>query len=79
MPVNWTTSPIPPFPPSGEEADEIIKAGVEQAKRITHEILNGTKKYHVFNYPERFTRIRFYKDYWLFKYMGSLLSGEILP
>ncbi|MBN2571658.1 MAG: EFR1 family ferrodoxin [Ignavibacteriales bacterium] len=70
MPINWTTSPIPPFPPSREEAIEIIKVGVEQAKRITHEILNGIKKYHVFNYPKRFTKIHFYKDYWLFKYMG---------
>jgi len=70
MPINWTTSPIPPFPPSREEATKIIKGGVEQAKRITLEILNGIKKYHVFNYPKRFTKIHFYKDYWLFKYMG---------
>jgi len=70
MPINWTTSPIPPYPPSKEEAVEIIKAGVEQAKRMTHVILNGINKYHIFNYPKRYTRIRFYKDYWLFKHMG---------
>jgi Pyruvate/2-oxoacid:ferredoxin oxidoreductase delta subunit/flavodoxin len=70
MPINWTTSPVPPFPPSKEEAFAIIKAGVEQAKSITHDILNGTNKYHIFNYPKRYTVIRFYKDYWLFKLIG---------
>ena len=70
MPINWTTSPVPPYPPSKEEAAEIIKDGVELARSMAHEIINGIKKYHVFNYPERYTRIRFYKDYWLFKYMG---------
>ena len=70
MPINWTTSPVPPFPPSKGEAIEIIKAGVEQAKNISYEILNGINKYHKFNYPKRYTRFRFYKDYWLFKFMG---------
>lgn len=70
MPINWTTSPVPPFPPSKEESVEIIKAGVEQVKIMTNEILNGINKYHAFNYPKRYTKIRFYKDYWLFKYMG---------
>ncbi len=70
MPINWTTSPEPPFPPPKEEALAIIEAGVEQAKNMAQDILNGEKKLHVFNYPERYTRIRFYKDYWLFKYMG---------
>lgn len=70
MPINWTTSPVPPFPPSKKESIEIIKAGVEQAKSMTHDILNGIKKYHGFNYPKRYTLIRFYKDYWLFKFMG---------
>lgn len=70
MPINWTTSPVPPFPPSKEEAIKITKVGVEQAKSIAHEIINGINKYHIFNYPKRYTKIRFYKDYWLFKYMG---------
>lgn len=70
MPINWTTSPVPPFPPKIEEAAEIIKLGVEQAKSMANEIVNGIKKFHVFNYPKRFTKFRFYKDYWLFKYMG---------
>jgi ferredoxin len=70
MPINWITSPVPPFPPSKEEAIEIIKAGVEQTKNMAYEIINGVNKFHVSNYPKRYTRIRFYKDYWLFKYMG---------
>jgi formate hydrogenlyase subunit 6/NADH:ubiquinone oxidoreductase subunit I len=70
MPINWITSPEPPFPPSKEEALEIIKNGVEQAKKIAQDIINGIKKTHRFNYPKRYTRIRYYKDYWLFKYMG---------
>jgi len=70
MPINWTTSPVPPFPPSKEEAIAIIKAGIEHAKNMAHDILNGTKKRHEFNFPKRYSRIRFYKDYWLFKYMG---------
>jgi ferredoxin len=70
MPINWTTSPVPPFPPSKEEGIEIIKAGVENAKRMATDIVKGINKYHVFNYPKRYTRVRFYKDYWLFKYLG---------
>jgi len=70
MPINWTTSPVPPFPPSKEEAIAIIEAGIEHAKNMAHDILNGTKKLHEFNFPKRYSRIRFYKDYWLFKYMG---------
>jgi formate hydrogenlyase subunit 6/NADH:ubiquinone oxidoreductase subunit I len=70
MPINWITSPVPPYPPSKDEAMEIIKAGVEQAKCISYDIEKGIKKHHKFNYPKRYTRFRFYKDYWLFKYMG---------
>jgi len=70
MPINWTTSPLPPYPPTKEEAVEIVKAGVEQAKCMARDILNGINKYHGFNYPKRYTRTRFYKDYWLFKFMG---------
>lgn len=70
MPINWTTSPVPPFPPSKEEASEIIKVGVEQAKSMAREIISGVNKYHNFNYPKRYSKIRFYKDYWMFKYVG---------
>ena len=70
MPINWTTSPVPPFPPAKEEAGAIIEAGIEQAKSIAQDILNGNIKLHEFNFPRRYGRVRFYKDYWLFKYMG---------
>lgn len=70
MPINWTTAPVPPYPPSREEAAEIIRKGVNEAERIGMDITEGIKKYHYFNYPERFTRIRFYKDYLVFKYLG---------
>jgi len=70
MPVNWITSPEPPFPPSKEEAIDIINNGIIQAKIIAHDIINGIRKFHSFNYPERYPKLRFYKDYWLFKYLG---------
>jgi ferredoxin len=70
MPINWITSPLPPFPPSKEEAMEIIKTGVFQAQKITWDILKGIIMHHSFNYPGRYTKLRFYRDYWLFKYMG---------
>lgn len=70
MPINWKTSPEPPYPPAKDEALEIIKAGVGQAQVIAGEILNGVRKHHQFSYPARYTKWRFYKDYWLFKYMG---------
>jgi ferredoxin len=70
MPINWTTSPLPPFPPSKEKALDIIKLGVDQAKHVAQDIINGNKKLHIFNYPKRYSKLRFYKDYWLFKYMG---------
>jgi ferredoxin len=70
MPINWITSPTPPFPPTKEEAIDIINKGIGQAKQIAHDIINGDNKFHAFNYPKRYTKIRFYKDYWLFKYMG---------
>jgi ferredoxin len=70
MPINWITSPVPPFPPSKAEAIEIIKNGVELAAESACDILKGIRKYHTFNYPKRYSKLRFYKDYWLFKYMG---------
>jgi ferredoxin len=70
MPINWITSPVPPFPPSKAEAIEIIKNGVELATKSASDIITGIKKYHHFNYPKRYTKFRFYRDYWLFKYLG---------
>ncbi|MCT4603857.1 MAG: EFR1 family ferrodoxin [Marinifilum sp.] len=70
MPNNWTTSPKPPFPPSSEDAKQIIHKGLIQTQEIAKEILNGVIKYHVFNYPKRFSKLKFYWDYWTFKYIG---------
>jgi ferredoxin len=70
MPINWITSPIPPFPPTKEEALEIIKKGLEQAKIVAQDIMKGKNKQHRFNYPKRYNKFRFYKDYWMFKYLG---------
>ncbi len=70
MPINWTTSPKPPFPPSKEEAFEIIKKGEVKTQEMAKDILNGIRKYHQFNYPQRYSRLKFYWEYWLFKYLG---------
>lgn len=70
MPVNWTTSPKPPFPPSKVEAEEIIRKGELRGREIAIDILKGINKQHAFNYPKRYSRLRFYWEYWLFKYLG---------
>jgi hypothetical protein len=56
MPINWITSPVPPFPPSKDEAIEIIKNGVELATKSACDIITGIKKYHDFNSPSRYTK-----------------------
>ena len=70
MPINWTTSPQPPFPPDKEEAKLIIEKGVNLTKTMTLEIIAGTNKFHKFNYPKRYSKLKFYSDYLLFKYLG---------
>ncbi|MEN8225855.1 MAG: EFR1 family ferrodoxin [Bacteroidota bacterium] len=70
MPINWTTSPKPPFPPAREEAIDIINKGVIKTKEIARDILSRSKKLHRFSYPKRYSRIKFYWEYLLFKYMG---------
>ncbi|MCP4763741.1 MAG: hypothetical protein GY870_18360 [archaeon] len=67
MPSNWTVSMNPP---SKEEAKLIIKNGVNTARLITKDILKGVASYHNFNYPPRYSKIGFYKDYYLFKWLG---------
>lgn len=70
MPVNWITSPVPPYPPSKEEATVIVNEGVNQAKQMAAQILKGTRKTHVFNYPKRYSKIKFYWEYCSFRYAG---------
>jgi len=67
MPANWI---VAMNPPAKEEASEIIRKGVEQSRKIASEILDGIRKYHAFNVPIQYGRIRFYQDYFLFKYLG---------
>jgi len=70
MPINWTTSPKPPFPPLKDEAIKIIEHGVVHAKKSAGEIANGIQKNHKFNFPKRYSVVKFFWDYWLFKYLG---------
>jgi len=67
MPSNWTVSMNPP---PKEEAQLIINAGVKAARRISKEILKGVIVYHKFNYPPKYSKFGFYKDYYLFKWLG---------
>ncbi len=70
MPINWTTSNKPPYPPSKEKALEIIHNGVIKTQEIIRNILSGTQKHHRFNYPQKYSVMKFYWDYLLFKYLG---------
>ena len=67
MPSNWTVSMNPP---SKEEAQLIINTGVIKAKEIVQNILNGVPHHHAFNYPSRYSNFGFYKEYYLFKWLG---------
>lgn len=70
MPINWTTSPTPPFPPDKDEAKKIIEQGIVLAQKIAYDLLNGISQFHVFNYPKRYGRVKFYSDYFMFKHLG---------
>ncbi len=67
MPINWTVSMDPP---SKEEAQLIINTGVFRAKEIAQDILNGVLHHHAFNYPSTYSRFGFYKEYYVFKWLG---------
>lgn len=67
MPSNWTVSMNPP---SKEEAQLIINSGVKKAKKIAQDFLNGEIHNHAFHYPSRHSKFGFYKDYYLFKWIG---------
>ena len=67
MPSNWIVSMNPPLK---EEAQLIIENGVNKARVMTKEILLGVTSHHRFNYPPRYSKIGFYKDYYLFKWLG---------
>jgi ferredoxin len=67
MPANWTVSMNPP---SKEEAQILIDNGVIKARKVVEDIMNDIRHYHKFNYPANYTRYGFYKDYYLFKWLG---------
>lgn len=70
MPINWTVSPVPPYPPTKKEAAGIIRSGVEKATQAAHDMLAGVETFHRFNYPKRYKKAKFYQEYVLFKYLG---------
>ena len=67
MPINWT---VLMNPPSKEEAQLIINTGVAKVREIVQDILKGVLHHHTFNYPSRYSKFGFYKDYYLFKWLG---------
>ncbi len=67
MPSNWT---VAMNPPSKEEAQEIVAKGLAKAEYIATAICKGETYIHSFAFPERVSKFIFYKDYYLFKYMG---------
>lgn len=70
MPINWTTSSKPPFPPSPDEAMEIIKKGEKHARDVAADIVRNERRFHTFNYPKRYSKLKFYWEYRMFKYFG---------
>ncbi len=67
MPANWTVSMHPPAP---DEAQELIQSGVAGAREIALDLLHGVQRRHTFTYPPRYSLLGFYKDYYLFKWLG---------
>ena len=67
MPANWTVSMNPP---SRSDAQLIIDNGVKRAKEVAQDILHGVFHHHSFNYPQRYSRFKFYQNYYLFKWLG---------
>jgi Pyruvate/2-oxoacid:ferredoxin oxidoreductase delta subunit len=70
MPINWTTSPQPPFPQDMEEAKLIFESGLNLTKIMARSIISGNISIHNFNYPRRYGRFKFYSDFLLFRYLG---------
>jgi len=64
-------------PPSKREAQAIIDKGIQHAREIGNDIINGIHKYHQFNIPKNYGRFGLYKEYYLFKYLGIQNSWRI--
>ncbi len=67
MPINWT---VLMNPPSKEEAQSIINTGVFKTRQIAQNIIDGVLHHHAFNYPSTYSKFGFYKDYYVFKWLG---------
>ncbi len=67
MPSNWTVSMNPP---SKDESQIIIDNGVKKTIKIVEDILGNTESHHSFNYPSAYSRFVFYRDYYLFRWLG---------
>jgi len=67
MPSNWI---VAMNPPPKEEAQLIIGNGTKKARRIAKDILKGVVSHHKFNYPPEYSKFGFYKDYYLFRWLG---------
>jgi len=48
----------------------MIDDGIAEAKKVVQDILNGEVHHHIFNYPPTYSKFGFYKDYYLFKWLG---------
>lgn len=67
MPANWT---VLMNPPPKEEARSMIDDGIAEAKEVAQDIMNSVTNHHTFNYPPTYSKLGFYKDYYLFKWLG---------
>jgi len=67
MPANWT---VAMNPPDKLKAMEIIEKGLIKVTGCINDILNDNKKHKIFNYPPRFSKFGYYKEYYLFKWLG---------
>jgi len=67
MPANWT---VLMNPPPKAEAQSMIDNGILEARKAVRDILAGKRRHHRFNYPPRYSKLGFYKDSYLFKWLG---------
>ncbi|THB70918.1 MAG: hypothetical protein D6B25_19310 [Desulfobulbaceae bacterium] len=67
MPSNWT---VAMDPPAKEASQLIIEHGVSKAVGVANDLIRGVSRHHRFNYPPRYNKFTFYKDYYLFKWLG---------
>ncbi len=67
MPINWITAMNPP---NKEDALRIISNVEQKSRLVADDILNGVRKYHIFNIPKRYSKTGLYREFLLFKHLG---------